>query len=147
MRSNRGARAARMVALVVTLAAAAAAPSAPVAARERPTALGAPEGRLWLSVVRGEDADGPDREWAVLTCSPDGGTHPHAETACDTLRSVDGRITTLPADERFCVKNYAPVIAEAMGEWRGRQVHYRALFPNRCVLEAEAGPIFHLARH
>ncbi|KRV49862.1 hypothetical protein AQ490_19500 [Wenjunlia vitaminophila] len=100
------------------------------------------QGRLWLSVVRGADPDGHERVWAVLTCGPDGGTHPDARAGCDALRAVDGDLTAVEPTSRFCTRIYAPVIAEAMGTWDGRAVRYRATFPNRCEMEAGTGPLF-----
>jgi hypothetical protein len=37
---------------------------------------------------------------------------------------------------------YAPVIAEAEGDWHGRQVRFRTQYVNGCDLAARTGSIF-----
>lgn len=126
--------------LAITLCATAAvlAPATPAAAR--PTAAPAPSA-IALSVRPAETAAGPVRH-AVLTCDPDGGTHPSAATACDDLRSVGGDLSALTAQDGICTREYRPVTAVATGVWQGRPLSYRATFANRCILLLATGDVF-----
>jgi Subtilisin inhibitor-like len=154
MPTKRVARVARTTAFAGVLAAVAVIPSMPVSAAPHPTTPGsrvgtgaragaaAPENELWLTVVRGENPDGPDRQWATLDCGPDGGTHPAPTRACTALRGVGGNIDALPATELMCSKIYAPVVAQALGHWNGTTVRYTKQFANRCELNARTGVVF-----
>jgi Subtilisin inhibitor-like len=148
MRRNRGARAARMTAFGGLLAAAAVVPSMPVSAAPHPTTPGTrvgaavPADELWLAVVRGQDPQGPDRQWAALSCGPDGGTHPAPTRACTALRDAHGDLDALPSSHLLCTRIYAPVVAEARGDWNGTTVRWTKQFANRCELNARTGPLF-----
>lgn len=141
MRRDRGARAARTTALAVL--AAVGALVLPAAAGPAQAAAG-PEGQLWLGVVRGTDAGDPATTWAMLTCDPDGGTHPRGAAACTALRQVGGDIAALPTHDTMCTKVYAPVVAEAVGDWGGTEVSYRKTYANACEMAAQTGAVFAL---
>lgn len=144
-RSGRRTRVALMTAAVGLLATGAALPSAPLPVPGLPETTAAPKSRLWLSVVRGENPDAADRDWAVLTCGPDGGTHSRARAACKGITNAEGNLAALPIAERVCAKIYAPVTVEAMGRWRGKLVEYRRTYPNDCMRQASTGDVFAFA--
>ncbi|MGI5167059.1 SSI family serine proteinase inhibitor [Spirillospora sp. CA-253888] len=77
----------------------------------------------------------------TLTCDPAGGQHPRATRACAELARSGGRFEHDSGD-RICTLEYAPVIAEAEGLWRGRPARFRREYPNGCVLRAYTGTIF-----
>src|SRR3954454_20857253 len=111
---RRAARAGLTVMAVLLLAAAAPAPST--------------GDHLFLTVTRGDGRSG-DTRGTLLLCDPPQG-HSRAAEACAQLAAVAGDIGSLPPADVFCPMLYAPVTAQADGEWNGRQVEYRETFPN-----------------
>jgi hypothetical protein len=80
---------------------------------------------------------------AVLGCEPAGGTHPHAQEACEELGKVDGDFDALSVDpKRVCPLVYDPVTVTAEGWWHGRMVQYAKTYGNVCQLEGTTGPVF-----
>lgn len=77
----------------------------------------------------------------TLTCGPDGGTHPRAHEACDTLRQVRGNVRLLNVNPGACVRLYKPVTVDIRGQWYGRPTAYRQQFSNRCVMDRKLGSI------
>ncbi|PRX44685.1 subtilisin inhibitor-like [Prauserella shujinwangii] len=106
-----------------------------------PAAAARPDGRLLLT-VRDATTLRP-LAVTVLTCAPDGGTHPHPAHACNALRIAGGdpaRLRTLLA--KTCLAIYQPVRAEAHGTWRRSPVRYSEVFGNRCLAAAETEDVF-----
>ncbi len=102
-----------------------------------------PPSSLVLSIYRGEDtSSGSLLSQVILTCDPDGGTHPQASAACNALRSVDGNINALPSDHVFCPLFYAPITATAWGWWQGQWVAFQRTYGNTCELHRAAKPVF-----
>lgn len=98
---------------------------------------------LILSIYSGQNTyPGGLLSQAILTCDPDGGTHPHASAACDALRSVDGNIDALPIDPIFCPLYYRPVTATAWGFWHGRLVTFQRTYGNSCELHRATKAVF-----
>jgi hypothetical protein len=128
---RRAARAGLTVAAVLLLAAAAPAPAG------RATA-----DHLFLMVTTGDGGSG-DTRGTLLMCEPPQG-HGRAAEACAQLAAVGGDIGSLPPADVFCPMLYAPVTAQADGEWNGRPVEYRQTFPNGCVMGARTGAVFAL---
>ncbi|MFJ9098514.1 SSI family serine proteinase inhibitor [Streptomyces sp. NPDC102405] len=128
---RRAARAGLTVMAVLLLAAAAPAAPAPSTGDH-----------LFLTVTRGDGRSG-DTRGTLLLCDPPQG-HSRAAEACAQLAAVAGDIGSLPPADVFCPMLYAPVTAQADGEWNGRQVEYRETFPNGCVLGARTGAVFAL---
>ncbi|TNC19969.1 hypothetical protein FG385_31830 [Amycolatopsis alkalitolerans] len=89
--------------------------------------------------LRDEAGQGPS---VTLECSPPGGTHPHAESACRTLTAVHGDFGKLPTKQRLCPMIYAPVTATALGHWHARPVVFHQTYPNRCVASAQTANVF-----
>lgn len=110
------------------------APALPAAAAPAPRE---PHGAYLLMVVPDH---GPITA-ATLWCDPDGGTHLHANRACDQLRSASGDIARIPARKGPCTLEYAPVRVQADGTWRGRPQHFTRTYPNKCVAVRETGGI------
>lgn len=79
---------------------------------------------------------------ATLTCGPAGGTHPNHDDACAVLEQAVGDFNKIKPLDRFCTLNYAPVNAAAHGTWRGRQVDWKATFPNDCAAAAQTDMVF-----
>lgn len=115
----------------------------PARVADRPTRGGGPDG---VAGGRGgpDRRGGADRTWAVLTCRPDGGTHPHAAAACAALRRSGGNIGAMPVRDTMCTKIYAPVVAEASGTWNGAEVRFRKTYANACELAARTDAVFEL---
>lgn len=88
--------------------------------------------------------DDSDRATVVtLTCDPDGGTHPDAATACNSLRAAGGDFKRLRPDPTIaCIFVYEPVQAYATGQWRGRSVTFAHTYGNRCSAAVESGHVF-----
>ncbi|MER7368838.1 SSI family serine proteinase inhibitor [Nonomuraea wenchangensis] len=77
----------------------------------------------------------------LLTCDPDGGSHPRPGDACRTLQSVDGTVEELDVDPGPCLHVYAPVDVKVVGGWYGRRIAYHHEFPNRCLMSRTLGPV------
>jgi hypothetical protein len=109
------------------------------------TAAAQPEpGNDWLevTVTRGEASSGTPRR-AMLRCDPPLG-HARAAEACAELEAADGDLDRIPLRDTYCSMIYAPVTAQARGQWRGRAVEYTRTFPNTCVMTARTGAVFAL---
>jgi subtilisin inhibitor-like len=91
--------------------------------------------------VRGEQRGDPLRT-AVLTCEPAGGSHPHANDACETLKAVNGDIGKLAGAHTVCPMVLKPVTLTARGSWQGQPVSFEKKYSNECVAEAETGKVF-----
>ena len=129
---RRAARAGLTVAAVLLLAAAAPAPTGPSTGDH-----------LFLMVTKGDGRSG-DTRGTLLLCDPPQG-HGRAAEACAQLTAADGDIGSLPAAaDVYCTMLYAPVTAQASGEWNGRPVEYRQTFSNGCVMAARTGAVFAL---
>ncbi|MEU2332542.1 SSI family serine proteinase inhibitor [Streptomyces sp. NPDC006654] len=97
---------------------------------------------LYLTVTRGDGASGT--RGALLLCDPPQG-YARAADACAELDAVGGDIARLaPVKGAMCPMVYAPVTAQARGEWNGRPIEYRERFSNACVLASRTGPVFAL---
>ncbi|MEU2773058.1 SSI family serine proteinase inhibitor [Streptomyces sp. NPDC007162] len=97
---------------------------------------------LYLTVTRGDGASGT--RGALLLCDPPQG-YARAADACAELDAVGGDIARLaPVKGAMCPMVYAPVTAQARGEWNGRPIAYRERFSNGCVLASRTGPVFAL---
>ncbi|MFE2210955.1 SSI family serine proteinase inhibitor [Streptomyces canus] len=128
---RRAVRAGLTVAAVLLLAAAAPAPTEPSAGDH-----------LFLTLTKGDGRSG-DTRGTLLLCDPPQG-HGRAAEACAQLAAVGGDIGALPPADVFCTMLYAPVTAQADGEWNGRPVEYRQTFANGCVMRARTGAVFAL---
>jgi molybdopterin-binding protein len=97
---------------------------------------------LRLQLRQGTSVHGPVLAAVILTCDPDGGTHPRPDLACTALRDVDGRFEQLPSDGTLCPLNLDPVTASAYGKWRGRWIRFAQVYTNRCVAEQQTNGVF-----
>ncbi|MFF7467471.1 SSI family serine proteinase inhibitor [Streptomyces sp. NPDC008092] len=98
---------------------------------------------LYLTVSRGESQSG-DSHGAVLLCDPPQG-YSRAAEACAELAAAGGDIARVtPATDALCPMIYAPVTAQASGQWNGRPIEYRETFSNSCQMAARTGPVFAL---
>ncbi|MFK0203848.1 SSI family serine proteinase inhibitor [Streptomyces lavendulae] len=129
----RYARAARSIPVLATTATALAFALATPAVAATPPA---PSANLGILVFHGSDI----RQYG-LECAPDGGSHPDAGTACDTLREADGNLLTLrPGSHPACQKPETdPIDVEIMGRWNGMITVFNERYPNRKCAEASAG--------
>ncbi|GAA4619923.1 SSI family serine proteinase inhibitor [Saccharopolyspora hordei] len=78
----------------------------------------------------------------VLNCHPSGGSHPHADAACQTLDAVNGDLNLLSEGQAMCTLQYQPVTYTASGTWQGRPVSFEKTYSNECVAEASTGKVF-----
>ena len=88
--------------------------------------------------------DGQAPHVVELTCDPDGGNHPDAQTACMQLSQVDGDIAHLPASQVhiFCPMIFQPITVSATGLWRGRTVLFQDKYTNGCERDNKTGNLF-----
>lgn len=79
-----------------------------------------------------------------LTCDPDGGSHPDAQTACMQLSQVDGDIAHLPPTQAhiFCPMIFQPITVTATGVWRGQPVRFQDRYTNSCERDNKTGLLF-----
>jgi hypothetical protein len=131
-----------------------AATAAPARAMAEPVGDIGPSTWLQLTVTRGDvlppglgfslrPGPGPfgDTRGTLLLCDPPQG-HTRAAEACAQLDAAAGDIRRFPLRDVSCPMVYAPVTAEARGEWQGRAVAYRETFSNTCAMEAVTGALF-----
>ncbi|MFV0133007.1 SSI family serine proteinase inhibitor [Streptomyces sp. HMX87] len=97
---------------------------------------------LFLTVARGE-TPADVTHGALLLCDPPQG-HARAAGACADLAAADGDPAAIPLRDTPCPMIYAPVTAQARGQWKGRPVEYTRTFPNACVMAARTGAVFAL---
>ncbi|MGW2963085.1 SSI family serine proteinase inhibitor [Streptomyces sp. NPDC001220] len=113
-----------------------------LAAGPAQAAPGAPLGGdyLYLTVTKGDGRS----SGTLLLCDPPEG-HSRAAEACAELDTVGGDIARLtPVRNAMCPMVYAPVTAQARGQWNGRPIEYRETFSNSCGMAARTGPVFAL---
>lgn len=94
--------------------------------------------------VNAEEAIG-DPDVVSLTCDPSGGTHPTPGAACQSLDAVDGVFEELPSRNTACPLIWAPVLAQATGEWDGGPADYSEVFSNACVAAASTDDVFNFS--
>ncbi|WP_406441921.1 subtilase-type protease inhibitor [Streptomyces sp. NBC_00631] len=98
---------------------------------------------LYLTVTKG-DSHSSDTHGTLLLCDPPQG-HSRAAEACAGLDAVGGDIARVaPVKGAMCPMVYAPVTAQARGQWNGRPIEYRETFSNSCQMAARTGPVFTL---
>ncbi len=78
----------------------------------------------------------------TLTCDPAGGAHPKPAKACAALKKVSGDPARLKPGKTMCTLEYAPITAEITGTWKGRTVHWKKTYANRCDLTRATGVLF-----
>lgn len=78
----------------------------------------------------------------TLRCDPSGGNHPKAAQACADLAARDGAFDHEPAKNQVCPMIFRPVVAEAVGRWRGKAVRFRKQYGNDCVMGSRTGRVF-----
>jgi hypothetical protein len=106
-----------------------------------PAASAATSHRSYLVMTITLSGDRSQR--VTLRCGPDGGTHPRPAEACKAVAAVRGNLRALRRTEGvMCLALYQPATAVATGTWRGRPVHYKRTFSNKCVLAVETGAVF-----
>ncbi|MDI3384925.1 SSI family serine proteinase inhibitor [Streptomyces sp. B-S-A8] len=118
----------------------------PVAAAASEPAPKAPRPGAKLALIKYDGTHNTvpsEASFALLTCSPPGGTHPTPQAACKLLRDVDGDIHKLnKSPDQVCTKQYKPVTVHAYGQWYGRYVNQWKTFANACEAEAATGEVF-----
>ena len=78
----------------------------------------------------------------VLSCDPVGGVHPARAQACAALKKADGNPAKLKPAATMCTMEYAPLIAQVKGTWKGAKVNWSKKFGNRCELTRTTGVLF-----
>ncbi|WP_374705488.1 subtilase-type protease inhibitor [Streptomyces sp. AJS327] len=103
-----------------------------------------PPSALALTVAPGTSARTatPDRA-VTLSCAPrPSGTHPAPERACAEIAAAQGDLDGLPGQrDRFCTREYRPVVVTVQGVWRGERVDYERAFDNSCLKDAHGGGV------
>ncbi|MFB7308566.1 SSI family serine proteinase inhibitor [Streptomyces sp. NPDC056192] len=70
------------------------------------------------------------------------GHYPRAAEACAALDEAGGDFDRLPGDPHLCPLIHDPVTVTAKGTYDGDPVDWQRTYPNACVMEAAAGPVF-----
>ncbi|RJQ79904.1 hypothetical protein D5S17_09005 [Pseudonocardiaceae bacterium YIM PH 21723] len=104
-----------------------------------PTAAGE-QTHLVLTRVSGIDQNHTTRH--RLTCSPVGGDHPRAASACDQITAVQGDLSRLGPYEGPCTLEYGPQHVTIEGTYRGAWIYWEHEYVNPCLLLATTGDIF-----
>ena len=100
---------------------------------------------LYVTIARGEAAQAGDKHGTLLLCDPVPLGYARAAEACAELTASGGDIARItPAKDAVCPMVYAPVTAQARGQWNGRPIEFRETFANSCQLAARTGPVFAL---
>lgn len=103
-----------------------------------PAAADGAVGQLTLTITNA--TTGAVISQVTLTCEPTGGTHPHAQAACDDLIPVYGQISNIPPETGVaCPEYYLPVYATATGMWGGLLENYRTWAANDCFANVATG--------
>ncbi|MFE7710207.1 SSI family serine proteinase inhibitor [Streptomyces sp. NPDC057486] len=68
--------------------------------------------------------------------------HPRASEACAALNEAGGDLDELPGNPHPCPLIHDPVTVTAQGTYNGTAVDWQRTYPNACVMEATAGPVF-----
>ncbi|MEV0494650.1 SSI family serine proteinase inhibitor [Streptomyces atratus] len=68
--------------------------------------------------------------------------HPKAAEACAALDEAGGDLDELPGSPHPCPLVHDPVTVTAQGTYNGAAVDWQRTYPNACVMEATAGPVF-----
>jgi hypothetical protein len=94
-------------------------------------------------VLTTADADGGQAKTVNLHCEPAGGTHPHAQAACDELVRADGNAQDVEdLQDVACTFDYRPVHVTVTGTWRGVQRTFDHTYPNACAMRVDTGTVF-----
>ncbi|MGJ5752603.1 subtilisin inhibitor-like [Streptomyces puniciscabiei] len=121
------------------LLAAAPAQAAPSAAR---STFPLTDNWLYVTVIRGENAQAGDKHGTLLMCDPLPLGYARAAEACDELTKAGGDISRIPQKKVFCPMIYAPVTVHAHGQWNGEPVDYQETYSSKCAMEARTGAVF-----
>ncbi|NYI07464.1 SSI family serine proteinase inhibitor [Allostreptomyces psammosilenae] len=130
-RSGVGAVFATALAAVACLAS----PAAAVAPGQ-PSTDRAAAAQLLLTLRQGESTTGPVLRQVTLECSPDGGSHPTPELACDSMHEAEGSPERLGATGDMCTMIFQPVTGEIRGTWSGRTLNFTETYGNECLAGA-----------
>ncbi|MEU4617422.1 SSI family serine proteinase inhibitor [Streptomyces umbrinus] len=80
---------------------------------------------------------------ASLSCDPAGGTHGHAQEACELLARVNGDFKALaPSAGVLCPSAGESVRVSVSGQWRGQRVFQEETFANDCEVVRRTGVLF-----
>ncbi|HUQ61336.1 SSI family serine proteinase inhibitor [Lentzea sp.] len=77
-----------------------------------------------------------------LNCEPAGGTHRHAQQACDQLMPVEGDFRRLEETGAMCTMELNPTKATLQGKWRTKRINFQQTYSNPCVVRALTGKVF-----
>ncbi|MEU8271916.1 SSI family serine proteinase inhibitor [Sphaerisporangium sp. NPDC049002] len=109
------------------------------------TVPGSPDRRTRSLVLSKQRGITPLSSSRVVTvrCSPPGGTHPSAASACRVLIPVGGDVSRLSvALGTHCPRIFSPVTVTAIGTWDGRHISVRHTYSNSCTLRAATGSVY-----
>ncbi|MEU0571324.1 SSI family serine proteinase inhibitor [Nonomuraea sp. NPDC005983] len=103
-----------------------------------PAQAGGLEGELRITV---SDIQRGTSEYYVLTCGPDGGSHPTPRDACANLRDLNGDLDAIREPGRPCVKLWSPRHVEIRGYFHDQSVYFDHEYPNAHCMAMAASPI------
>ncbi|MYW01217.1 SSI family serine proteinase inhibitor [Streptomyces sp. SID3343] len=132
----------KLIATLVTVVLSAGPAGTVHGAEAEPTAPGATPAITDLTLtLEHPESTTTDKREVTLSCDPPGGGHPTPAKACQELSARKGQFTQ-EAPGRVCTMEYAPVIAEAKGRWKGKATSFKREYDNNCKLHAHTGAIF-----
>lgn len=98
----------------------------------------------YLNLTVKPDNQARDARASLLTCNPNGGTHPHADAACKGLDAANGDLNQLNAEKAnaMCPMVNKPITVTAHGMWQNRSIRFEKTFSNACIAQSETGQVF-----
>ena len=98
----------------------------------------------YLNLMVKPDNNARASRGTLLTCNPNGGTHPNVDAACKGLAAAHGDFNQLTAKQAntMCPMMYKPVTITADGMWQNTPVKFEKSFPNACVASSRTGEVF-----
>jgi hypothetical protein len=121
--------AAALAGVVAVLAACGSQTPASQAPGSNPASAGKPKSSLTISVTAAQGAT--PKRW-TLTCSPVGGTHPDAQTACAALANAKDPFAPVPPRIMCTMIFSGPQTASITGTWDGKRVSATYSRANGC---------------
>lgn len=95
----------------------------------------------WLLLTRVSEQPSGQPEYRIITCGPDGGTHPAPVIACGQLRRADGHAARIPEEPGPCTLELNTTRVTARGWWAGSPRFFHRVYSNPCVAIRDTGGV------
>lgn len=97
--------------------------------------------RGWLLLTVVSDAPTGQPDYRVLTCGPDGGSHPSPVIACGQLRRASGQPAAIPEEPGPCTLELNTTRVTARGWWGASPRFFHRVYSNPCVAIRDTGGV------